>query len=246
MSEKLLGLPFDIHTGGIDLKFPHHENEIAQSAAAASQPTLANYFVHNNHILVDGKKMSKSLNNSYTLRDVEEKGFSPYAFRLLVLSSHYRSESNFSWDILEAAENRLRDYRAMAALKWQSSDKVNDAMSFTLVDVPTELAAALQNDLDTPQALAYLSYVSQQVQQTLIHSSLLVHFVAMLEAIDELLGLQLSLESDITDEQKEMIKQRENARDQKDWATSDKIRDELLVQGILLRDTEIGTIWHRQ
>jgi len=245
MSEKLLGVPFDIHTGGIDLKFPHHENEIAQTAAATKQPLLARYFVHNNHILVDGKKMSKSLGNFYTLRDIEGKGFSPQAFRLLVLSGHYRSETHFSWDILEAAQNRLRDYRAMAALKWQSSDKVHDAMSFTLVDVPTEIAAALQNDLDTPKALAYLSYVSQQIQQTLVHTTLLPHFVAMLEAIDELLGLQLTLEPDITDDQKNKIKQREAARAAKDWQTSDAIRDELLAQGIALRDTEIGTIWHR-
>lgn len=245
MSEKLLGVPFDIHTGGIDLKFPHHENEIAQTASATNQPLLARYFVHNNHILVDGKKMSKSLGNFYTLRDIEEKGFSPQAFRVLVMSGHYRNETNFSWDILEAAQNRLNDFRAMAALKWQSSDNVRDAMSFTLVDVPTELAAALQDDLNTPRALAYLSYVSQQIQQTLVHSKLLEHFERMLVGIDELLGLDLGQEPDITSEQKQLIREREAARDQKDWARSDELRDQLTAQGIGLRDTDAGTIWHR-
>lgn len=244
MSMKYLGESIDIHTGGIDHIPVHHTNEIAQSEAATGK-RLANYWMHGNHVMVEGEKISKSLGNGVRLQEIIKKNISPLAVRLNVLESHYRSQSRFSWDSLEAAENRLRDYRAMAALKWQSSDKVNDAMSFTFVDVPTEIAAALQDDLNTPQALAYLSYVSQQVQQTLIHSALLPHFIAMLEALDELLGLNLTLEADIVDSQKTQILQREAARTNKDWATSDKIRDELVAQGIVLRDTDIGTIWHR-
>ena len=118
MSEKLLGVPFDIHTGGIDLKFPHHENEIAQTRGSGSKG-LSNYFFHNNHLLVDGAKMSKSLGNFYTLRDIETRGIDPQAFRLLVLESHYRTESNFSWEILEAAKNRLKNWLSVADRMYQ-------------------------------------------------------------------------------------------------------------------------------
>ena len=120
MSEKLLGLPFDIHTGGIDLKFPHHENEVAQSVGAGAEK-LANYFIHNNHMLVDGKKMSKSLGNFYTLRDIEDKGFSAEVFRVVVLEGHYQKESNFSWDILQAAKQRLHGYSIMASRRYQAT-----------------------------------------------------------------------------------------------------------------------------
>lgn len=107
MSHTLLGQPFDIHTGGIDLIFPHHENEIAQSTAGKDDPLLAKLFFHNEHLLIDGKKMSKSLNNFYTLREIKEKGFNPLAFRLLVLQSTPRNQANFSWEILQAAQNRF-------------------------------------------------------------------------------------------------------------------------------------------
>ncbi len=102
MSVGNLGQPFDIHTGGIDLIFPHHENEIAQSTASESDPAYARFFVHSEHLLVDGKKMSKSLNNFYTIKDITDKGYHPLAFRLMVLQSHYRSQSNFTWENLEA------------------------------------------------------------------------------------------------------------------------------------------------
>lgn len=106
MSVKELGQPFDIHTGGVDLIFPHHENEIAQSTACGNETKLATMFFHNEHLLVDGKKMSKSLNNFITLNDIVDKGFSPMAFRLMVLQSNPHNQANFSWDILQAAQNR--------------------------------------------------------------------------------------------------------------------------------------------
>src|SRR5690606_16943595 len=115
-----------IHTGGIDLIFPHHENEIAQSTAGHDDPTYAQVFVHNEHILVDGKKMAKSANNFYTLNDLIEKGVDPLAFRLLVLQSHYRSPTNFSFDNASAATNRLRHWRNIAALRHQTHKTVDD------------------------------------------------------------------------------------------------------------------------
>ena len=107
MSTDVLGQPFDIHTGGVDLIFPHHENEIAQSTAGKDEYLLAKLFFHNEHLLVDGKKMSKSLNNFYTLEDITKKGIDPLAFRLLVLQSTPRNQANFSWKILQAAQNRF-------------------------------------------------------------------------------------------------------------------------------------------
>jgi cysteinyl-tRNA synthetase len=145
MSEKILGVPFDIHTGGIDLKFPHHENEIAQTCGAGAEK-LANYFVHNNHILVDGKKMSKSLNNYHTLRDIENKNFSPMAFRMLVLESHYHSESNFSWEILSAAQNRINNWASVYELVWQLPE--ND--DYQVIET---INKRLADDFNTPLAL---------------------------------------------------------------------------------------------
>ena len=120
MSMHLLGEPFDIHTGGIDLIFPHHENEIAQSTAGKKDDIYAKYFCHNEHVLVGNQKMSKSLNNFFTLKDLAEKHIDPLAFRLLILQSHYRNQANFNWDILEAATARLKDIRNFAVLSYPS------------------------------------------------------------------------------------------------------------------------------
>src|SRR3989344_6415054 len=128
MSLAKLGPPFDIHTGGGDFIFPHHENEIAQSTAG-NGAILANYFFHNEHLLVDGKKMSKSLNNFYTLEDIRKNGYDPLAFRLMVLQSHYRSQNNFTWENLNAAANRIKHWQAVADLRWQldQSAKLNES-----------------------------------------------------------------------------------------------------------------------
>lgn len=242
MSVNNLGQPFDIHTGGVDLIFPHHENEIAQSTAGKDSG-YADVFVHNEHLLVDDKKMSKSLNNFYTLDDVTAKGFDPLALRILVLQAHYRSQAHFSWDNLTAAQNRLHDLRAMAALRWQPRAVIHDSGTFALEDVPNELAQILSNDLDTPRALAYLSQASTQLQAVHIERDMVGHFERMLSGIDALLGLSLSEVQDITKEQKALIEQRENARKQQDWATADKLRDELKDQGIGLNDATHGVIW---
>ena len=234
MSHKLLGEPFDIHTGGIDLKFPHHENEIAQTTAATGNKVMANYFVHNNHVLIDGRKMSKSLGNVITLREIEEKGFAPLAFRLLVLSSHYRSESNFSWDILEAAQNRTTNWRNMFNRRLQQ-----EIFSDNERDITNEIVEILQNDLDTPKVLAYIDEYFDEVDKNGNMPSR-----ETLITIRDLLGLDL-LDYDITDEQKQTIKDREQARIAKDWLKSDELRAELEQQGITVSDRSNGTAWSR-
>lgn len=244
MSMKYLGATLDIHTGGIDHVPVHHTNEIAQSQAATGQ-RFANYWMHSNHVTIGGEKISKSLGNGIRLQDVAAKGITPEAVRLHVLESHYRNQSKFSWESLESAQNRLRDLRAMAVLRWQASKTAYDAATFALLDVPLELASRLADDLDTPQALAYLSDVSTQLQAVLIEEDMVDHFESMLQGVDDLLGLNLMDESDITEDQKELLAERSRARDEQDWAKADAARDRLLEQGIVVRDTPRGVIWSR-
>lgn len=251
MSTSLLGQPFDIHTGGIDLIFPHHENEIAQSTATQTDPLYATLFVHNEHLLVEGKKMSKSLNNFFTLRDIQEKGYDPLAFRLMILQAHYRSQTNFSWDNLDAAQNRLKALRATAALRWQAKTGLNDASTVVLKEVPNELSALMAHDLDTSKTLAYLSYVINQLDTVLIDQDETnqfnnIHdFTAMLSFIDDLLGLDLMAVEDITKKQKTILVSRDKARHEKNWTASDDLRHSLNEQGIGVRDTAYGQIWFR-
>jgi cysteinyl-tRNA synthetase len=224
MAKELLGETIDIHTGGIDHIPIHHTNEIAQSESVTGK-TLANIWMHANHIKVDGTKMSKSLGNIYTLHDIEEKGYDVRAFKLLVLSKHYRTEGNFTWEILEAAQNRLNNWRAASDLRWQQPESTNKL----------DLIGFLQNDLDTPGAVAAIDEYLETAE---------IPNTESLENIRDLLGIDL-LGDDISGEQKELVKKREEARSSQDWKQSDEIRDQLQAQGITVRDTENGTIWSR-
>ncbi|MDB5184465.1 MAG: cysS [Candidatus Saccharibacteria bacterium] len=226
MSMKYLGSTLDIHTGGIDHIPIHHTNEIAQSEAATGQ-RFANLWLHSNHVTVNGEKISKSLGNGIRLQQIMEKGFSVDTVRLNVLESHYRSQSKFSWESLEAAQNRLRDLEAWADLRWQSDADNGDSLR-------QDITAALLHDLNTPEALAILS------QATVTAPS-----ADTLAFLDEVFGLHLSTRSDITDAQKQLIAQRQAARNSQDWAASDTTRGQLAEQGIAVRDTPQGPIWSR-
>ena len=248
MSQKLLGIPFDIHTGGIDLKFPHHENEIAQARGALRTNSFANYFVHNNHVLIDGKKMSKSLGNFFTLRDIEDKGFDPIAFRLLVLSSHYRSESNFSWDILQAAQMRLAHWQYCADLRFQTIAYNKDQHPVQELDLKTyqaNLAECLEDDLDSPRALIAAYSGLEQAKLRGVDNNTRDAYTEYIEFIKNRLGIDLMKTSDISDDQKKLVSERQKARDNKDWQKSDQLRDALQSQGIGIDDTEHGQIWYR-
>jgi cysteinyl-tRNA synthetase len=242
MSMKYLGKTVDIHSGGIDHIPVHHTNEIAQSEAATGVQYVR-YWMHTNHIMVTGNKISKSLGNGITLEDIEAKGYTLDDFRLHVLESHYRTQSQFSWDSLEAAKNRLNDLRALAALRWQTIPALHDHSTFTFSDVAVELSNILQQDLHSEAALTYLSEVTKQTLVVLVSDEEKTEFIAMIESIDQLLGTRLSTIKDITREQKTLIAEREHARMQRNWAASDSIRGELEKQGIGLRDTSYGTIW---
>lgn len=246
MSRQGLGQPFDIHTGGIDLAFPHHENEIAQSTAGQDSPVYAETFVHNEHILVDGKKMSKSLGNFYTLNDLIDQKVDPLAFRLLVLQSHYRKPTSFSLDNAEAAHNRLTNWRSVAVLRHQTHDTIADdsEKEVSLRAVPHALLEALNDDLNTPQALTIIDRAFAELENTSLSSIHRRSIQTLLDMIDETLGLQLQTSTpDISDSQKQLILERQRAREAKDWQASDTLRDTLLEQGIAIRDTSHGPIW---
>jgi cysteinyl-tRNA synthetase len=241
MSRQQLGQPFDIHTGGVDHIFPHHENEIAQSTALEENPIMATMFVHSEHMLVDGRKMSKSLQNFYTLDEVVEKGFDPLAFRIKVLQSHYRNSANFTWESLQAAQNLLVSLRAWADLKHQRTAH-NAAASESYGSALKAVQAAMGDDLNTSIALAEFATLAHQSESKGVDPD---KIQPLLNIADNLLGLQLSSRPNINDTQKSLIQERQAAREIKDWATSDRLRDTLLEQGISVRDTPQGPIWSR-
>jgi cysteinyl-tRNA synthetase len=250
MAMSLLGETIDIHTGGIDHIPVHHTNEIAQSEAATGN-IFSNFWLHNNHLKVDGTKISKSLGNGYTLADLEEKGYSPLDLRLFVLQSHYRTEGNFTFDNLTAAANRRRNWRNIAALRHQIHDTIkedadteDESKTVSLYAASQKILETISNDLNTPEALAIIDDAFDAVlgsKLTTLHQHALVSF---LETIDELLGLDLlATTPDITDDQKRLIIERVRAREQKDYTKSDELRSELEKSGITVRDTASGSIW---
>ncbi len=263
MARELLGDTIDIHTGGIDHIPVHHTNEIAQTEAVTGKQ-FADMWIHANHIKVDGTKMSKSLGNIYTLQDIKDHGFDLQTFKLLVLSKHYRTEGNFTWEIMEAAQNRLTRWRSVSDLTWQvlqpdvfiGVENLPDSTeAFEALEEKHEhtlkSAAYLQlfkdtlnNDLDTPKALAAVDQMMDLIEKDGMTSFIVGNFTELLQSIDQLLGISL-FNDDISDEQKTLILRRETVRESKDWAKSDELRDQLLGQGLELRDTPNGTIWSR-
>lgn len=245
MSRAGLGQPFDIHTGGVDLIFPHHENEIAQSTAGEDNPVMAATFAHNDHILVDGKKMAKSANNFFTLQDVMQKGYDPLAFRLMILQAHYRSQVNFTWGSLEAAQNRLTNWRAFADLRFQANEAVTSELGPYFSGKQEEIRNALESDLNTPEVMRLVSEMIDVAEQKGISTADTKAFGELLGLLDAALGLGLSDREDLTKEQKQLIAEREAARHAKDWAKADQLRNELTAAGIGVRDTERGSVWYR-
>lgn len=242
MSMKYLGQTLDIHTGGIDHIPIHHTNEIAQSEVVTGKP-FANLWMHSNHITVNGDKIAKSAGNGITLEQIEERGLPLAALRLHVLESHYRSQSKFSWESLEAAQNRLQSLQAMAVMRWQRIENARNNSEYFHAQADT-IRAAMQDDLDSPKALALLSAVQNKVENELITANEGEAFEHFLSVMDELFGLQLLEQPAINGEQTAKIADRQKARDGKDWEASDRLRDELKAEKIGLRDTEDGPIWY--
>ena len=256
MNHKYLGDTIDLHCGGQDLIFPHHENEIAQSECANEAP-FANYWMHNGYINVDNVKMSKSLGNFFTVRDVaQEFGYEP--IRFLMISSHYRSPINYSVDSIkqcQAALKRLYTCRDSLDFALENADVEDRPVDFErkkqLDSHRAEFNEAMDDDLNTADALAAVFELVRDINTLVLDgkaSEGLATFAS--EEFDELtgvLGLVYNREKeDIDIEIEHKIEERNRARAEKDFATADAIRDELKAQGIILEDTPQGVKWHRE
>lgn len=253
MAMRYLGETIDIHTGGIDHIPVHHTNEIAQSEAATGK-LFSRFWLHANFLLSNGTKISKSLDNGYTLADLESRGYNPMDFRMFILQSNYRSESNFTFDNLEAAHNRLSHWKEVAELRWQihdtlenDDDKDNSDISGKLLACKQAALEALNEDLNTPQALSIIDEAFSGIDSSNADKIQQSALVALLEWIDDVLGLRLMLSTpDIDEDAKQLLVSRARARDNKDWSQSDKLRNELAARGIKILDGRTGQIWTRQ
>lgn len=250
IARETLGDQIDIHTGGIDHIPVHHTNEIAQTESLTGK-SFSSIWLHNNHVKVDGKKMSKSLGNILALSDITSRGFSAMDFKMAVLEKHYRTEGNITWDTLAASHNRLHNWRNYAARRHQTHDTIDedakrstDSNGITFFAAKQAVVEALENDIDTPQALVVIDRAFSHLDNAplnKIHRSSLVDFI---ETVDELLGLNLMPNTpDISDDTKRLIIEREHLRNTKDWSGSDKIRDKLAELRITVKDTPSSTTW---
>ena len=254
MVRRFLGNTIDIHCGGQDLIFPHHENEIAQSECCNGVP-FANYWMHNGYINVDNVKMSKSLGNFFTVRDVAEKyGYEP--IRFLMISSHYRSPINYSTDIIEQCKASLaRLYTCRDSLDFaleNAAEGEADSDIFAMFDKRRQqFIEAMSDDLNTADAIAALFELVRDINSNVIAANANKGTVeAAIKVFDELadvLGLVYNRKKeDLDSEIEALIEQRTQARKDRNWAEADRIRDELKAKGIVLEDTAQGVKWHRE
>lgn len=229
MSEKYLGLPFDIHTGGIDHIAVHHENEIAQTLAARNC-LEANFWMHNEFLQIDGGRMGKSLGNAYTVADLIEHKIHPLSFRLFILGAHYRTPQNFTWEAVGASHIALGNIRNAVRDLPKPSDVDMESMA--------QFMEHINDDLDTPNALAvFYGVLNHASMERSVKSATLL-------AMDEVLGLALEdvLARPITipSAVEKLVSDRETARSNKDWKKSDELRDEIAALGIIVEDTAEG------
>ena len=245
-----LGATIDIHTGGIDHIPVHHTNEIAQSEAATGE-IFSRFWLHTNHLKIDGTKVSKSLGNTYSIQQLEEMGYGPMDLRMFTLQGHYESEGNFTFENLDGAKNRLQNWRNYAVLRHQIHDRLaddatknDDSKYVSLLATSGAIREALQDNLNTPEALRIVDEAFGKLDGRDIEHIHQYGLVELLRAIDDMLGLQLLTSTpDISDDEKRTILEHTRARENKDWAASDKLRDDLIKKGIALRDTSAGSIW---
>ncbi|MBS4023534.1 MAG: cysteine--tRNA ligase [Dethiobacter sp.] len=254
MSMKYLGDTLDIHAGGPDLVFPHHENEKAQSEGATGKP-FAKYWVHAGYLNINQEKMSKSLGNFMTVREIR-KAFNPEAVRFFMLSAHYRNPINFSSDLLKQAESGLERlnnavYNLRDVLgKLPVADSAEDALAAGLGAYRERFIAAMDDDFNTADALAVLFELAREANTYLKneHPSRQVASImlSLFEELGEILGFFKLHEDSLDARVEELMAKREEARQVKDWATADSIRHELQSMGIILEDTPQGLRWRRK
>lgn len=252
MAMKYLGETFDLHAGGMDLQFPHHENEIAQSEGATGK-LFAKYWVHSEFLKIDDVTMSKSKGNFFTFRDLKEQGYSPLAIRYLLLSVPYRKQLNFTFEGLQGAEStieRLRNFRSLVKAS-QVLDQAEDDAREAAMKALAIFETAMDDDLNTAAALAAVHDMVREVNILMAAGPLApAGRDAVLDAIakfDSVLGIFGPEDDKILDEEIEaLIAERTAARQNRDFARSDEIRDLLIEKGIILEDTKDGVRWKRK
>lgn len=256
MNWRYLGDTIDIHCGGQDLIFPHHENEIAQSECFTGKP-FAHYWMHNGYINVDNVKMSKSLGNFFTVRDVAEKyGYEP--IRYLLISAQYRSPINYSTDIIEqciAALNRLYTCRDSLDFELKNAADAEHDGDKAIIDgfdkYREQFISAMDDDLNTADAIASIFELVRDINTNVVgktpSKALVEGAIAMFDELTGVLGLVYNRKTETLDSDVEaLIEARTNARKEKNWAEADRIRDQLKEMGIVLEDTAQGVKWHRE
>jgi cysteinyl-tRNA synthetase len=257
MSMRYLGETFDLHCGGVDLIFPHHENEIAQSESATGKPFVRKWF-HSEHLIVDGQKMSKSLGNQYTLADLLARGCSARALRYLFLSVHYRQKLNFTFESLEGAAGALRRVDEMR-FRLQHAEETGTAdpgIAEAVESLHRDFAAGLADDLNLAVALAavfaFVKEVNVAIEGGRIGAGDRQRILDALAGVDRVLGVLDPAAwpdgkgDDDAAEIERLIEERNEARKRRDFAASDRLRDELAGRAIVLEDTPQGTRWKRK
>jgi cysteinyl-tRNA synthetase len=252
MSMKYLGETFDIHAGGIDLVFPHHENEIAQSEGATGRQ-FARYWLHAEHLKVEGESMSKTRGNYFTFRDLREKGFDPIAIRYLLLSVPYRKQLNFTFEGLRGAEKTvesLRDFHSRVRTARTESGS-NPELRSVAARALEEFEAGMDDDLNTSVALAAIHDLKREVNTALDSCALRADdqrdILALIERFNSVLNIFGEAEAELLDaEIQTLIDERQQARHRRDFARADEIRDQLAARGITLEDTRDGVRWKRR
>ena len=251
MSMKYLGESFDLHCGAVDLVFPHHENEIAQSEAATEKP-FVRYWMHGEHLIVEGEKMSKSKGNFYTLRDLAEKGIDPLAVRYALQSVPYRRQLNFTFDLLHQAGKslaRLQDFKLRLTtekLKPGSSQKVGETTTAALQN----FEKAMDDDLNTAQALAavfdWVRDLNTELSEGRFCEEDRQTALRALEQFNQVLELWRSDDEEIDEKIRSLIEQRTQARKSRNFALADQIRDQIHELGYVLEDTKEGIRWKKR
>lgn len=250
MSKDLLGVPFDIHGGGTDLMFPHHENELAQALAVDQKP-LANYWMHNGFLNIEGEKMSKSLKNFFTAREILDI-YDAEAIRFFFLSKHYRSPIDFNRELIEESDKAVRNfYSALSDIDWLATDTDIIEVDAAYHKFKAEFNEAMDDDFNTARALAVLFELVSAIRSDAVSQNDKYKYAKVLVELGTVLGffqdiptkLTKNIDPEFSKKIEALVEQRNKARQDKDWAASDRLRDELIALGVEVKDTKDGTVW---